>query len=131
MGATLEICLYSGICHLDPKSNISDEDTEILKNMLESLSEVLEEKPHQWLGPNQYLVHLNNEDKEYFYCQPGSVTKYKVGSEDFVSYKDTAGIFIFLATYSATAMVNHQEEMKTQWDKYNEEMLRISKQEKV
>lgn len=124
MKSLLNVCMYSGMCHLDPKTELSDEDTQILRDKTLALKEKPERDPYPRLGRTDQLsvtFYVSEGEKlVYLLSYVGTVSVYWNNDELPEHFKDTENINGFLQTRAAQAIQHHYEDM-----------LRLTQQEEI
>lgn len=119
--AKLIINLYSGMCHLNPEVEISEEDTTTLKQKISELIIPTDNIRH-WMGPDQLIVYLG--DNTSLFVNGGKVAIHRATPPLVEEFEDSVGITVLLSKYAAEAMAKHAEHMT---ELYNESVSRTSK----
>lgn len=140
MKSFLNVCLYSGMCHLDPKCDLSDEDTKILRDKIFALKEKPKREPFPRLGKTISVRFESEKSKvvailsypEYTDLgMPAAVLVYWNSNELAEPFVDTENINDFLHELAKPAILQHQEDMKKEWEKNYEDLLGIPEKEKI
>ncbi len=126
------ITLYSGMCHMDPRVELTDEQSLMIRVKLASLCEPFTGKRLYGtgvLGPDNYMVILKDLEMVVYLTVHGCVTLTQNMTVD--EYQDTAHLHEYLSDILSPALQKHVEDYQAQQDAYYENMFRIPKKEKV
>lgn len=129
-----EILMYSGMCHLDPRTELTDEQANVVRAKFAQLTEPFSGKRYYGTGvlsSTSYMVCL--PESRTIYVQDNGYV-YMIGevyNPDDTGLQDTAGLHHYLKELLMPALIKHGEDMQKEWDAYNEKMFGISKEEKV
>lgn len=117
-----EITMYSGMCHLDPRTEITEEQSIEMEDMLDKLTEPFDGQRYYGTGvlsPTSYMV-VFPENIVIYVSDRGLIQILTQISS--VEYQDTVGLHAYLEKLLAPALAQHQEDAKKMWEEYNEKL---------
>lgn len=128
-----EILMYSGMCHLDPRVELTEEQFIIIEKMMTDLSEPFPGKEYYGTGvlsATSYMVVFPENSGIYVFDNGKVNIHTSVYGED-KNYQDTVGLHAYLKELLAPALAKHYEDSKKEWEAYNEKMFGIPPEEKI
>lgn len=132
--------MYSGMCHLDPQTNLSEEQTKTLRDKVFALKEKPKREPFPRLGKtisvrfesgNEKVVAILSYPAYTDLGMPAAVMVYWNSNELAEPFVDTENINEFLCDLAKPAIEKHYEDMKEMWLKHNENLLREPEKEEA
>jgi hypothetical protein len=126
----LNVCMYSGMCHLDPKVVLTQEQSDQLLQLVNRVdSAPITQSFGMHLGIDQFIVSFLHFEADDFWdalkgtpeipeiirinSSPGQVGIWRRQNalyDDMLWYKDEVGIHAFLSTLAAPAIEKHYTE---------------------
>lgn len=127
-----EITMYSGMCHMDPRTEITQEQATEIIERLAKCTEPYETHWGMGLSPENYMV-VYPEGWHVYVNSKGGVRIIMELLDDVLDkqVKDTENIHDYLSDILAPALLKHVEDYKKMADEYNEKMFGVPPEEKV
>jgi hypothetical protein len=119
-----EITMYSGMCHLDPQVELTEEQSIEIENKLAQLKDPFTGQRYYGTGvlsPTSYMVVF----PENIIVNVSDRGHVRISTEvSDVEYQDTVELHAYLKELLAPALAKHQDDAKKAMDEYYEKMLR-------
>lgn len=115
----LHINMYSGMAHLNPEVDISDDDYQIIDKKLKKIlnNEIIKKTNFRSLGSDCFSICWPNDNYEdinnkMIYIKPGEITFGYVIDNEYRqdTFADTDDLYSFLSILAKPAIDNHYKE---------------------
>lgn len=120
-----EITMYSGMCHLDPRIEITEEQSIVIEEKLQQLKEPFIGKKYYGTGvlsSTSYMVLFPENIGVYVHDNGYVHIVTEIYNPDDTGFQDTVGLHEYLKELLNPALEQHQEDMKKMWEDYNKKI---------